>query len=82
MDVKVKRVLEHWILGLIDYPRFARSLIDGLKDDTESKVKSTITVDGKVYELNIILKEKPSDITITVDVDTEPALNKINELKN
>ena len=83
MDVKVKRVLEHWILGLIDYPRFARNLIDGLKVNTESKVKSTITLNDKFYELNISLKEKKplgAEPPIMIKLDGEDIYRKIQEL--
>ena len=81
MDIKLKRALEHWICGLIDYPRFALNLIDGLKDNNKSEIKSNIILNGKAYDLNITLKEKAHNITVTLDIDTDEALNKINELK-
>ena len=81
LENKEKRQLEHWIHGLIDYPRFALDLINRLNDNNKSEIKSSIILNGKAYDLNITLKEKVPDITVTVDIDTDPVLNKINELK-
>ena len=81
MKGKERRQLEHWIDGLIGYPSFAWNLIDGLNDNNKSEVKSSIILNGKAYDLNITLKEKEPNITVTVDIDTEPVLDKIKELK-
>lgn len=81
MDLNIRKTLDYWINGIINHNHFTYGLIKDLDENGKANVNSTITIDDHVYDLNITLKEKPSDIKITVDIDTEPALNKIKKLK-
>lgn len=81
MDIGIRRSLEHWIKGIIDYPSFAHNLIKKLDDANRSSVRSSFAVDGIVYDLTITLrKRKQGDVPITVNVDSEKVLEGLKKL--
>lgn len=85
---KKRQMLENWIYGLLGFEErtfiIVGKLVKDLLDNGFTGFKSEYIdyPDGETYQLNLEIKKiEPSDKPITVKIDAEEVLKKIQEEK-
>ena len=85
---KTRRMLENWIYGLFGFEEqnymVCRNLVKDLMDNGSTGFRSEYVdyPDGETYQLNLEIKKiEHTDKPITVKIDAEEVLKKIQEEK-